>query len=269
MIVEAATARGELWLRDMRGELTGVRPGTNDVLLAPFRVSGLLRSSTGEVWALAYEDGNGVVWQRERGGWRELFSAPIRGTALRGLVELDGPGIVTRRLLLTPQRTVAFGEDVPSRVVTLSLAISGNSLWVGRNAGEWEGGLRRYSLETGEMVRVPLDKARQDVVQTVTAVVRDRPGCVLASLGLSHFLQDGLVVRACANGRLEVAADWDVDAKNEFSKHAAVFSLYATKTSTFASTFAGLRTVDDPEEPPEPWRFREVCGLHVSRPTIF
>ena len=39
------------------------------------------------------------------------------------------------------------------------------------------------------------------------------------------------------------------------------------QTSTFASTFAGLRTVDDPEEPPEPWRFREVCGLHVSRAT--
>jgi hypothetical protein len=266
MTIEAAAAGGELWLRDIRGHLSGVRVKAGDVLVAPFQAFGLVRTSAGEVWAFEYGNGQGVVWQRERNGWRERFSVPLQDAGPRGLAELDGPAIVTRRLLITPKRTIELSDDVPYREVTLSFAISGGALWVGKNAGEWYGGLRRYSLATGEAVRVPLAELRRGVVETVTAVVPERSGCVLASLGLCHFGEDGLVVRACEDGRLEVAADWKAPSSDSWSGHSAVFSLLSNGKTTLASTFAGLRRVDAPRDPPVPWKFERVCGLGIARP---
>jgi hypothetical protein len=87
----------------------------------------------------------------------------------------------------------------------VTLAV-GHDLYVGINQGEWGGGLRRINLTSGAVVNIerrigsnicagPLNTD----CDPVTGLARDdeHPGCLLASVGLSHLMWHGRVVRIC------------------------------------------------------------------------
>ncbi|RYF93683.1 MAG: hypothetical protein EON95_08090 [Caulobacteraceae bacterium] len=73
---------------------------------------------------------------------------------------------------------------------------------VGRNQGEWCGSLRWIDPATGQLatVRRQADQ-REPGCEAVTALAPDReqPDCLLAAVGLSHFMADGGVLRVCGN----------------------------------------------------------------------
>lgn len=275
--VQLAVGHGELWLRGRRGQLIAVRPGAKQTVLAPFKASALLRSSHGEIWAAAERGTDAVIWRREKGGWKERFAKPRRGAAICGIVEGEGPGLVTSRLLAMPSVTVAFSETLPLGRVSSSFALTGRALWVGSNAGEWAGGLVRISLPGGQVLRLrgpSLDPG----LDPTTAIIRDGSSCVVAAIGLIHFFEHGRVIRGCEDGRIELVADWqtpsDPTAKptdppyRHRPIHHAVLSLLHTEHGLFAATLHGLRRVDRPEDAPIAWGdFEQICGLRVARPT--
>jgi hypothetical protein len=80
-------------------------------------------------------------------------------------------------------------------------------LYVGLNAGEWGGGLQRYPLTGGAAEAIDGSAPEElcgGILNTacdpVTGLAPDpkQPDCVLASIGLVHFLSRGSVARACA-----------------------------------------------------------------------
>jgi len=116
-------------------------------------------------------------------------------------------------------------------------AVTGDdTMYVGINRGEWGGGLLRIRLSTGLVTAV--DK-RQDTdlcsgpmnsqCDPVTGLVPDlkRPGCVFASVGLSHMMWHGRVLRVCGD-RVETVFEAELMPVGErirriFSSHARSF----------------------------------------------
>jgi hypothetical protein len=84
--------------------------------------------------------------------------------------------------------------------------VQGGVLWLGLNAGEWGGGLRRITLADGVM-GAPSDidpktlcgGALNPGCHPVTGLAPDpsHPDCVLAAVGLVHMMSHGGVVRVC------------------------------------------------------------------------
>lgn len=125
-----------------------------------------------------------------------------------------------RSMILGPKNLYSMGSSSGSvGVLPLSQAIEpwgqfvtavtgDGSMYVGINRGEWGGGLLRVKLSTGEVRTVdepedqelcsgPLNSA----CDPVTGLVPDpmRSGCVFASVGLSHMMWHGRVLRVCGD----------------------------------------------------------------------
>ncbi len=88
-------------------------------------------------------------------------------------------------------------------VATTSL---GSSAYIGINRGEWGGGLQRIDLRTGEVASVERRDTKDmcggplnSDCDPVTGVIPDpqNEGCVLAAIGLVHFLSHGRILRVC------------------------------------------------------------------------
>lgn len=140
-----------------------------------------------------------------------------------------------------------------------SAALAGGGVFVGLDRGEFGGGLWRVELATGDRREIhgdglPSAEAQRDPRisgggSPVTAVVaeRDRPGCVLASVGLSHMgLSRGGLFRACGDAveRVWRAPLRDCDASDPFSlcesSEAAVWDVIALPGGFWASTSNGI-----------------------------
>jgi hypothetical protein len=89
---------------------------------------------------------------------------------------------------------------------TADSPLSGDSVYVGFNTGEWGGGLQRVDLRTG----VISDVERRDTKELcagplntncdpVTGVIPDpqNKDCILAAVGLVHMLEHGRILRVC------------------------------------------------------------------------
>ncbi len=120
--------------------------------------------------------------------------------------------------------TLSRALDVGGPTSVSSSLISGNSLYLGLNAGEWGGGLMTIDLRTGEIELLgrrqdnkwcdgPLDHA----CVPVTGLAPDpiRPGCLLASIGLSHLLTHGRIWRIC-DRKIEVVFERPIESPMTF-----------------------------------------------------
>ena len=180
---------------------------------------------------------SGSGWSNS--GW-QTYSVDERPLALA--LGSSGPLILGPRKLYRVQ-----SSGRPLAVLPLSqaiepwghfvIAVTGDdTMYVGINRGEWGGGLLRINLSTGEVTTV--DK-RQDndlcsgplntQCDPVTGLVPDpkRSGCVFASVGLSHMMWHGSVLRVCGL-RVEKVFEAEVLPVGErirraFSSHARSF----------------------------------------------
>lgn len=163
------------------------------------------------VTALGDEPGRREIgfWSGESGAWKS--EARFRETDDDRFIALDCSGaeplLLTGQNLRVPRsgvvRPIAGEALEPGHVTTLQ---SGGYLYVGLYFGEWGGGLRRYALRDGAVEAIdasdpndlcggPLNKS----CDPVTGLAPD-PGdanCILASVGLEHFLPHGSLLRVC------------------------------------------------------------------------
>lgn len=89
---------------------------------------------------------------------------------------------------------------------TLASPLSGDSVYVGFNTGEWGGGLQRVDLRTGVVTNIERRDTKElcegplnSDCDPVTGVIPDSKNkdCILAAVGLSHMLSHGRILRIC------------------------------------------------------------------------
>jgi hypothetical protein len=200
----------------------------------------------------------------------------------------DGPYLLTSRRFidLTQARPAAlrFQGGPIQALVTAAVHVTPQAVFVGLNAGEWGGGLRRIDRRSGQVERIernatgglcdgPLN-TDCDPVQGL-ATIPWRPNCIAAAIGLIHMAAHGRLTAICPDGieQLYAATDGEPDTPERARDAAqggfgsvAFFGLAASGSSLIAIGHNGLHRLDSAGTAtriPLP-RFTRVEGLLIS-----
>lgn len=234
-------------------------------------------------------DSTELTARRYDGGrWKWLASVPIEE---EGLVALNCSD--QRVTLITSDRLVELQggstREIPlsdrlgrGRVTSTGLAVDGH-LYVGLNAGEWGGGLKRIDRSSGKVETVernstgglcdgPLNTSC-DPVHAI-AVEPWKPDCVAAAVGLVHFMSHGRLVEVCGKTVKRIyfkPYDDGLDNKpkektDEPFSTVAFFGLSRSPNGLVAVGIDGLYRLRGPGEPEfvELPKFRNVGGYWLS-----
>lgn len=167
----------------------------------------------------------------------------------------------------------------------IAMTRDGSTIYVGLNAGEWGGGLVRVDVATGDVQQI--QQIEQDDPQDicagplntacdpVTAVTPDpeNSSCVLASVGLSHMMSHGRVLRVCDGDvqtifrRLIISEEDDfysLENAERFDLTEPVYGLSSGELGVFALTRTGLYRIGD-DEPIQLSNFETLGPLRVTR----
>jgi len=160
---------------------------------------------TGQAWTLRrLHDGQ---WRSERAIVRDDDQPVALACTAEGAFLLTS----TRFLDLNSARPAVLrlrGDPVQA-LVTAAVLVTPQAVFVGLNAGEWGGGLRRIDRRsgqvqtieenaTGELCDGPLNTGC-DPVQGL-ADIPWRPNCIVAAVGLIHLLAHGRLTKVCPDG---------------------------------------------------------------------
>jgi hypothetical protein len=207
-------AEERLWLLSDAGVLYSVREGADAARRENVGEPVLdICLDAGRLTALTGRRGESGLWTVRRhgpGGWERLW--PVRGgDNLIGLNCDQG-----RLVVVSGQRTSELMGDVMVET-PLSPEIRGghvativhgtrDHLFVGLNAGEWGGGLRRIERRTGRTVTIErnstgelCDGPLNTDCDPVNAIVDDpwQPDCIVVAIGLVHMAPHGRLTRVC------------------------------------------------------------------------
>ena len=299
MISRALFADGRLWLLDDSGSLSSLAEGetrrTSHDLAAP--VIDICRAGDMPIAVTGSRD-QGLRWSIHgwrQGRWQRLRTVDRAGETVVGL----SCG-ANWSLLLTSGRLVDLRGDDPALALTeplrsprLTSAIhpTEDAVFVGFNAGEWGGGMRRIDRATGRLTRIernatgglcdgPLNTDCDPVHAIVT--LPWKPRCVAAAIGLIHMSAHGRLVEICPDGIAQMfAAAADVDpldsqaaaeaAEGRYGS-VAFFGLTVVGDGLIAAGHNGLYEIAaDGRSSHQPWpRFQDVDGVLVSfaRPDV-
>jgi hypothetical protein len=214
---QAVFAEGRLWLLTNDGELSSLAEGEDrprsarldSPVLSICSSSGRLRAVTGQsrgasTWTLRSHTG---------GGWQSDVQIDADDEELLGIA-CDGDRVTllsTSRIREVHDRDVRslrLSESLQGYPAITTMLAAGDAVYVGLNIGEWGGGLRRIERSTGRVAMIeradnadpcgtPLD-SRCDPVNGLIASPRN-PDCVMAAIGLVHFLPSGRIVEICGD----------------------------------------------------------------------
>jgi hypothetical protein len=151
-----------------------------------------------------------VLRRRVEQRWVSHAIIPVKKDILQGLdCRAEGTTLVTNRRIIDVgsrgQSETVLSKALPGGLVAAVL-VTADQVFVGMNAGEFGGGLRRIDRRTGEVVPVernatgslcggPLNPACDPI--TGLAVIPWKPTCVAATVGLVHFFPRGRIVEIC------------------------------------------------------------------------
>lgn len=253
-----AKSGGTLWvLRSTEVRYREIEPGTQVPVGGTFLVSRWTGSS--------FEDSATL----------KLSEMP---TAL--VISADGSPIVTSPTRINTLRTNSHrwasrklkGSGEPIGLAS-AVAIAGDDLYVGFNAGEFGGGLRRISLSTG-VARFVTDGIGEEPCagcEPITGVIADpaSPGCILASVGLRHMMSRGQIFKIC-DGRATIRFEKTFtveDGGRSMEMTVPFFGLATAKAGGFWAIAPGTLYRFEGETPkeyplPQP---DTVHGLPISR----
>lgn len=214
-IIRAVFANDRLWLMHDDGSLASLRPDQAEPerVSTPGKLVDICKSG-GRLVAIV-DDGHNHwnLQQRSPEGWAVWASVRSEGDALAAIdCRRDDVGItvVTNRRLLEVDgktvRSVKLKEELQPPFVNGTALAAGDAVWVGFNVGEWGGGLRRItrtdgtveSIEenrSGDLCGGPLNTACDPVNGIVVAPWN--PSCVVAAIGLVHFMAHGRIIEVC------------------------------------------------------------------------
>jgi hypothetical protein len=270
-------AEKRLWMRSDSGAVFSVSPTDTarrdeqvpepslDLCVLANHVAVLTQGPTG--WTLREREGDKWV--------RKMSFEPSDD-----FLSLDcsrGVTVVTSRRVLIRRdgavRTIALSPTLPRGLVE-TVHIEEEDLYVGINRGEWGGGLLRASLATGTVA--PIDRpsgdlcggtlnAKCDPVHGITAVPW-KPGCVVAAVGLVHFMAHGSLVEVCGEEvrtlLSQKLADPELDGPDS---SVAFFAVTTTEGTVVAAGMDGLYRVTERGAEREPLpAFKDVGGIKVS-----
>lgn len=215
-IRSAIFAGNQLWLLTDAGMLFTVAEGREDRVDMPLPEPALdLWRQAGHPAVITCQLGSCNVWTiRELidGEWKELASVPAEGDGFVA-IRADGAALV----LLTSRRIIEIAGE-RQNVTMLSSPIqapgqrtvhaTAENIFVGLNAGEWGGGMRRIGRKTGAVTVIERNKSGalcggplNTQCDPVTGIATEpwKPDCVAAAVGLVHFLPHGRVVEVCGD----------------------------------------------------------------------
>ncbi|AKU98310.1 hypothetical protein AKJ09_04974 [Labilithrix luteola] len=278
-----ATAQGRYWvLDDQSSRLFSFDAAFEhrQAHLTKQKVDLIRRADDGSLWAVVNEENRWRFLRRDRTGWQHLGDLPAMGRAEDAVGERQGrPALTTQEgetywfdaSGLVHVWTIPAPEDAPRRRWnrgrrTLASTNDG-ALYVGREDGEFGGGLARIDVGTANRRTVQtqaFDGPMTDIVVDPT----DRR-CVVSSNGTIHGNGNGLVVRACPDRVSVVLKEmqvpkqrtrWTVEASEPFFKLVANGStVYALgDTENYAITGSTTHRLPAPT-------YTERCGQTVAR----
>jgi hypothetical protein len=210
----AVFAEGRLWVLSYAGDLSSVTEGhdTRAAEALPEKALDLCVREGRPVVITAKESSEWTLRQRSDEAWS---TAAVVQTDGDGLLAMDCAA--SRITLLTTRRLIDLDGNRQT-AIRLSGTLSGglisstygtsDQFFVGFNAGEWGGGLRRIDRRNGNITVVernssgelcggPLNTAC-DPVNGISAEPW-KPDCIVAAIGLVHFEPRGRIVEVCGN----------------------------------------------------------------------
>jgi hypothetical protein len=290
-LTRAVFADGRLWILSDAGDLSSLAESadrwTEEGLPDP-------------VFDLCLQDGHPLavtgkpegdnVWTLRRwidGAWSAGTTVPTEGDDLIAL-DCAAGGITlltTRRIIEVDghkQAAVALsGKLIPGLVA--SVYGTPDQVFVGVNAGEWGGGLRRIDRRSGQVTAIernasgglcggPLNSSC-DPVNGIAAEPW-KPGCIAAAVGLVHFVPHGRIVEVCGD-RVErlyyrayeeqASASRPISGDEPFST-VAFFGLVRVGDALWAAGIDGIYRVGEGSTArsiPLP-RFERIGDIYVS-----
>lgn len=215
-LIRAVFTGGQLWALSDAGELFRITEGKHTPVEERLSEPALdLCLLGGRPAVITCKRGSCASWTLRRwfsGKWSvetTLQAASDEFIALS--CDQDTAAVLTSRRLIkldsTAPQTVALSERIQTGPVT-SVHVTNNHAFVGINAGEWGGGLRRIDRRTGKVSVVernltgelcggPLNSGCDPV--NAIASQPGRPDCVVAAVGLVHFSPRGRLVEVCGD----------------------------------------------------------------------
>ncbi|MHA6718559.1 hypothetical protein ACX40Y_03810 [Sphingomonas sp. RS6] len=214
-ITRAVFADERLWMMSDDGSLLSIGP--NDRSPQSAKIDGKaveICKSNGNLTVIIQNDNE--HWSastRSSAGWVKGAVVPIESENLVALActeEATAIAIVTNRRLIeidgAAVRTVKLSSELQPSFGIGTALMTPDTIWVGLNAGEWGGGLRRIKRgegkveaieknQSGELCGGPLN-ANCDPVNGIVASPW-RPSCVIAAVGLVHMASHGRIVEVC------------------------------------------------------------------------
>jgi hypothetical protein len=290
-VSRAVFASGRLWLLSDNGGLSSITPGKKMRVDAGLHKPALdICVSNGQIKALTCANKPCKEWTLRTwrdGRWSADAAIPSLGDNAAALNCAPGRDIVLtdRRLVeIVGGRatSVALSENLKTSAVT-SLHPTVDHVFVGINAGEWGGGLRRIDRRTGKVTVIeknstgdlcggPLNTS----CDPVNGIADEpwRPGCVAIAIGVVHFRPRGRIVEVCKDEvrRLYFKALGDSSPRNnqrqgdEPFKTVAFFSLVRAGNELMAAGIDGVYRFDGSAEPkiiPLP-KFEAIGQIRVS-----
>lgn len=213
-ISRAFYGEGKLWAITDGGKLFGIAEGGDTLQHHMMRQPVLDGCTSGAPVVLTGKASGGGGWELQRlrdGRWtleRRIAREGDRAVALtcaagrivlltnRRIIEIAGDAV----------EAVALQKPLEGRGVTSALHVAGDHLFLGRNAGEWGGGMVRIDRRSGAAVGIARSEAGGlcggplntdcDPVHGI-ATVPWEPTCVAAAVGLQHMLSHGRIAKVC------------------------------------------------------------------------
>ena len=228
-LVEGVATPRRLWLRNSKGAVVAfdLDPGARRVLVREGVVDLHLRQ--GRPIGLQSDYGGYLVQDLLTG--RSLSPRLVSAEAPMALIAGPTWALLTHRTLHVLEndvwRTKPLSAPLRGGRQTATAVDRSGRIYVGSNMGEWGGGLQRIEPRTGaveEIRRVDGDPCKGPLgkeCDPVTGLVPDpsRPDCMLASVGLSHFLAHGRILRVCDDAvEVVFSQPLPVSSENDFAQ---------------------------------------------------
>lgn len=203
-----------LWLLSDAGEVWVVREGQEGGQKAqtPDAVFDICVQNGAPIIATASRD-RPTIWRLRRwqdGRWADAAAVPVEDDGLVAMAcEPDRVVVLTSRRIIdlgATRRVTTLSNRAPVRPVSVVLATP-DYLYVGLNAGEWGGGLKRIDRATGAVQTLARNESGDlcggplsgcDPVNGLAASPW-KPDCIVAAVGLIHMTGVGRLVEVCGD----------------------------------------------------------------------
>lgn len=208
-----------------------------------------------DFFLIVSEQANGLirVWERRLGGW----SIVAEFTESEPFLKLDCTG--SQPIVISGTEIRFLNENRTNAISSYGLGAVSSTLqhngflYLGINAGEFGGGLHRFSITGGEGRSIGDSGQRENCegilnasCHPVTDLMIDptHPDCILATTGLVHFFSSGSVVRICGETiHFVYSKPYTLDPNWKFDPDRAVETYASVAFYSLGSVVGGTRAV--------------------------